>query len=139
MILFYDSYSIRISLQIRRFFSIFFPKFSNLPIFPKFSNQKFSNLPLSFVVEIATMPESSSKGSKKNGKFDLGNYKPISILSSVNKIFETILLKRSVDFWEKYTLFTNYQFGFRKLHSTNLAITYLHETILKERDVNNSV
>ena len=54
-------------------------------------------------------------------------------------MFETILLKRLVDFWEKYNLFTNYQFGFRKLHSTNLAITYLHETILKERDLSNLV
>ena len=44
-----------------------------------------------------------------------------------------------VDFWKKYNLFTNYQFGFRKLHSTNLAITLLQETIRKGRDVNNSV
>ena len=72
-------------------------------------------------------------------KLDLGNYTLISILSPINKIFETTLLKRLVDFWEKYNLFTNYQFGFRKFHSTNLAITYLHETVLKERDVNNSV
>ena len=76
---------------------------------------------------------------KGGSKLDLGNCRPISILSPINKIFETILLKRLVDFWEKYNLFTNYQFGFRKLHSTNLAITYLHETILKERDVSNSV
>ena len=76
---------------------------------------------------------------KGGSKLDLGNYRLISILSPINKIFETILLKRLVDFWEKYNLFTNYQFGFRKLHSTNLAITYLHETILKERDVSNSV
>ena len=72
-------------------------------------------------------------------KLDLGNYWPISILSPINKIFETILLKRLVDFREKYNFFTNYQFGFRKLHSTNLAINYLHGTILKERVVNNSV
>ena len=76
---------------------------------------------------------------KEGSKLDLGNYRPISILSPINKMFETILLKRLVDFWDKYNLFTNYLFGFRKLHSTNLAITYLHETILKERHVNNSV
>ena len=57
----------------------------------------------------------------------------------MNKIFEAILLKRLVDFWEKCNFFTNYQFGVNKLHSTNFAITYLHETILKKRDVNNSV
>ena len=76
---------------------------------------------------------------KGGSKLDLGNYRPIYILSPIRKIFETILLKRLVDFWEKYNLFTNYQFDFKKLHSTNLAINYLRETILKERDVNNSV
>ena len=69
---------------------------------------------------------------KGGSKLDLGNYRPISILSPINKIVETILLKRLDDFWEKYNLFSNYQFGFRKLYSTNLAITYLHETILKK-------
>ena len=76
---------------------------------------------------------------KDGSKLDLGYYRPIFILSPINKISETILLKRLVDFWEKYNLFTNYQFGFRKLHSINLPITYLHKTILKERDLNNSV
>ena len=76
---------------------------------------------------------------KGGSKLDLSNYRPISILTPTNKVFETILLKRLVDFWKKYNLFTNYQFGFRKVHSTNLAITYLHETLLKERNVNNSV
>ena len=75
----------------------------------------------------------------RSSKLDLGNDRPISILFPLNKIFETILLKRLVDFWEKYNLFTYYQFSFRKLHSTNLAITYLPEAILKERDVNNSL
>ena len=63
----------------------------------------------------------------------------IKNLTASTSLFETILLKRLVDFWEKYNLFTNYQFSFRKLHSTSLAMTYLHETILTKRDVNNSV
>ena len=32
---------------------------------------------------------------------DLSNYRPISILSPFNKIFEIILHKRLVNFWEK--------------------------------------
>ena len=32
---------------------------------------------------------------------DLGNYRPISILSLFNKIFDTILRRRLVDFGEK--------------------------------------
>ena len=76
---------------------------------------------------------------KKGPKNEVGNYRPISILSPINKIFETILHKRLINFWEKYHLFVNQQFGFRKNHSTNLALTWLYETILKQRDLDNSV
>ena len=76
---------------------------------------------------------------KKGPKHEVGNYTPISILSPVNKIFETILHKRLIEFWEKYHLFADKQFGFCKNHSTNLALTFLHEAILKQRDLDNSV
>ena len=45
---------------------------------------------------------------------NLGNYRPISILSPFSKIFEIILHKKLVNFWNKYKLFTNLQFGFGK-------------------------
>ena len=54
-------------------------------------------------------------------------------------MFEIILNRRLIDFWNKYNLFTDKQFGFRKQHSTNLALTFLDEYILKQRDNNNSV
>ena len=61
---------------------------------------------------------------KGGSTLELGNYRQISILSPNNKIFETILYKRLSKFWEKYNLFVNCQFGFRKKHSTNDAITF---------------
>ena len=70
---------------------------------------------------------------------DLRNYRPISIPFPFNKVFETILHKRLVKFWEKKHLFTNLQFGFRKFFSINLAIIYLYETILQQMDCDNSV
>ena len=70
---------------------------------------------------------------------DLCNYRPISILSPINKIFETIIHKRLVDYWEKFDMFTTSQFGFRRNHSTNLAITHLNEKILQQRDENKLV
>ena len=76
---------------------------------------------------------------KKGSKCDVGNYRPISILSPVNKVFEIILHRRLIDFWNKYNLFTDKQFGFREQHSTNLALTFLYEYILKQQDNDNSV
>ena len=76
---------------------------------------------------------------KGGSKLDLNNYRPISILSPINKIFETILHKRLIEFWEKHSLFYNSQFGFRKHHSTNHAITHLFESVLKQRDDNSLV
>ena len=76
---------------------------------------------------------------KGGSKLDLNEYKSISILSPINKIFETILYKRLIEFWEKHNLFYDFQFGFRKHHSTNHAITHLFKSILKHRDGNNLV
>ena len=36
---------------------------------------------------------------------DLNNYRPISILSPLNKVFEIILHKRLVDYWENIICF----------------------------------
>ena len=71
---------------------------------------------------------------KGGSTLKLGNYRPISILSPINKIIETIQHKPLSKFWEKYNLLVNCQFGFRKKHSTNNAITYLNEIILNELD-----
>ena len=64
---------------------------------------------------------------KGRSKLELGNFRPLSILSPINKVFKIILHRPMIAFWEKYDLFTNCQFGFRKKHSINLAITYIHD------------
>ena len=87
------------------------------------------------ILKIATVIPVRKGGST----FELGNYRPISILSLINKVFETILHKRLTKFWEKLNLFTAFQFGFRTKHFTNHAITCVYETILKELDHQKSV
>ena len=87
------------------------------------------------VLKIATVISVHKGGST----LELGNYRPISILSPINKVFETILHKRLTKFWEKLNLFTEFQFGFRTKNSTNHAITCVYETILKEFDNQKSV
>ena len=60
---------------------------------------------------------------KGSSKLVLGNYRPISILSPVNKVFETLLHRLFVNFWDNYSLFSDSQVGFCKNHSTILALT----------------
>ena len=67
------------------------------------------------------------------------NYRPISILSVFNKIFETIIKRRLLNLWKKYNVFVPTQFGFRENYSTTLAIAHLNELIINDLDNNNSV
>ena len=71
---------------------------------------------------------------KGGPKSELTNYRPISVLSLFNKIFETVIKNRLIKFWNKYNIFSPTQFGFRQNYSTSLAITQLHEYILQKLD-----
>ena len=75
---------------------------------------------------------------KSGSKLDLNNYRSISILSPINKIFETILHKRLIEFWKNLTYSTIPRFVFSH-HSTNHVIANLFESVLKQRDGNNLV
>ena len=66
------------------------------------------------------------------------NYRPISLLSSVSKIFEKIMMKRMTKFFNDNRILTPHQYGFRKNHSTMHAITELHCNIL-EALINNQM
>ena len=55
----------------------------------------------------------------KNGETDnLGNYRPISILGSIARVFEKLLYKQLRDFLIENKVFNTQQWGFRSLHST---------------------
>jgi Reverse transcriptase (RNA-dependent DNA polymerase)/Endonuclease-reverse transcriptase len=47
------------------------------------------------------------------------NYRPISLLSSISKVFEKIILKRLQDFISANNILPDHQFGFRMAHSTS--------------------
>ena len=64
----------------------------------------------------------------KNGdKQDISNYRPISIVSFISKIFEKTMYNHQINFIDKNKILYKYQFGFRKLHSMNHAISSLAE------------
>ena len=46
------------------------------------------------------------------------NYRPVSLLSMVSKVFEKLVNNRIVDHLEKYGLFSDFQYGFRSSRST---------------------
>lgn len=59
---------------------------------------------------------------KKGDKDNIKNYRPISILPIMSKVFEKILLSRMLSFMNKLNIFPSSQYGFRKRHSTKEAI-----------------
>jgi len=66
---------------------------------------------------------------KKDSKLLISNYRPISLLSNINKILEKLMFKRLYTFLEQYKCIYELQFGFRKNHSTNHAIISIIQKI----------
>ena len=70
---------------------------------------------------------------KKGNKTDPGNYRPISLLSTISKILEKILLKRMMKFCVKNNLLANNQFGFRSkmpcVHAVATITEYIRNVI----------
>ena len=67
---------------------------------------------------------------KKGDKNNVNNYRPISVLSQFNQLFERLLSKRFMSFFEKFNIITKKQFGFLKKHCTEHAILDLKEYII---------
>lgn len=68
---------------------------------------------------------------KKGDKNDPNNYRGISLLSCMAKLFTSVLNKRLVDWSESNDIITDAQFGFRPGTSTVDAIFALHAIITK--------
>ena len=66
---------------------------------------------------------------KKGEHTDMNNYRPISILSHINKIFETIISKQIKHFLSKHGTLYKYQYGFRENHSTDHALIEIVDNI----------
>ena len=71
---------------------------------------------------------------KAEDPMEFANYRPISILPILSKILEKIVLKRLVDFLNEHNILNKSQFGFRKHHSTTLALIDLIDNISNSLD-----
>ena len=71
------------------------------------------------------------KKSLEDERNEPGNYRPISLLSAINKILEKIIHMRLTRFIVKNDILYKYQFGFRRSHSTTLALIDVVDNIRK--------
>ena len=71
---------------------------------------------------------------KKGNKKIPSNYRPISSLPFISKIYERAMTNRLISFFEKFNLFSNKQFGFLKNRSTKDAIYDFTETVYDALD-----
>ena len=63
---------------------------------------------------------------KQGERFDLNNYRPISVTSIIAKVFERIVYNQLYGYLTTNNLISSQQSGFRSLHSTVTAL--LHAT-----------
>ena len=71
---------------------------------------------------------------KKESRMDPSNYRPISLLPLISKIFEKIVHDQMIDYLAQYNILYKYQSGFRTKHSTDLCLSYLNDKILEGFD-----
>ena len=59
------------------------------------------------------------------------NYRPVSLLSVVSKVFEKLVNNRIVDHLEICGLFSDFQYGFRSSRSTGGLLTVASDRIAR--------
>lgn len=71
---------------------------------------------------------------KKEDRNHCENYRPISVLPVISKIFEVLIKTRLLNYIDKHTLINKHQHGFRKARSTVTAMTSILESTLEALD-----
>ena len=79
---------------------------------------------------VKVIPVFKNKGSS----LEVSNYRPISLLSNIDKIFEKVVYSRLISFLNQHKIFSKNQFGFRSKHSTNDALVNITEQIRRALD-----
>ena len=74
---------------------------------------------------------------KKGKREILDNYRPISLLPSLSKIFERVIFNQIHAYFTAHDLYYSGQYGFREKHSTRLAAIELVDRIARDLDIGN--
>ena len=65
---------------------------------------------------------------KVGDRNDVNNYRPISVISVIAKVFERIVYDQLYAYLEEHSLICKYQSGFRSTHSTVTALLEATDT-----------
>lgn len=76
---------------------------------------------------------------KKNSRADVGNYRPVSILSSISKIFERLVYEQVEEYLIRLDLLYELQSGFRAAYSTDTCLIHLFDYVRQNFDQGNYV
>ena len=106
---------------------------TNLPIFTDILNRSIRN---------GTYPEEGTLAEvtplfKKADHFDKVNYRPVSLLSHVSKVYERIIFSQIGTYFELY--FSSFLTGFYKKHNTQHSLLKMLELWKEALDKGNSV
>ena len=93
-------------------------------------------------IETNTFPDDFKVGKvapvfKSGDKEDLNNYRPISVLPTIARIFERLLYNQLYDYFTANKLLRDEQYGFRSLHSTAMALGKMSNQWLMNMDNGN--
>ena len=72
---------------------------------------------------------------KTGAKHDMGNYRPISVISIVSKIMEKLIYNQLYDYLINSNILSNSQHGFRPCHSTTTALLDITNRWYQSMDV----
>ena len=88
-----------------------------------------------FFLTFSKLPKSYLYINYKGGdKDDCNNYRPISLLPAIGKLFEKLISHRLTAHLDSHNILSHHQYGFRKNYSTELAVNDIHEKLLNNLD-----
>ena len=115
----------------------------DLPVRMLVDAKEFVSEPLAFIMNLSfstgIFPDKLKMARvvpifKKGDKSIPENYRPISILPIISKLFEKLVNNRIVNFLERNEILYNHQYGFRHGYNTKLSLINLIKQITKYTD-----
>ena len=113
-------------------------KYKNHPSIEKISQENFPNSNFAFQhISEGTFPENLKNANiiptfKQDDRLSKNNYRSISILPTLSKIYEKILYMQIYEYFN--SIFSKYLCGFRKCHSTQHCLLYMLEHLKRSLD-----